>query len=338
MQVFVGSSKENLETARQVTTQLNTAGSLEAHIWSEDVFADSETYIASLENALDWADFAVLILSGDDPGQVREKQVILPRDNVIFELGLFVGRFGRDRCRFFVAGGSDTKLASDLSGVKAVEYRSGTGGSSLDFPPLKKQVNRVTQDFTAMGCRYKPGREVRVLQAEHWHFSQRLAGHWWERMCPGDDKQSALSYIKITVNEVTNTPFLKADAYHTDAHPLAGWESVVTGIQPGHSPALYYRWEGEHRDARGQKYGGGGEILFDNNSLTSATCYFYDTNYALIGQGEMTRIKNGVLCRATPEEVAGMESKDPEATKALVQRKLDELKERAEFVSPIGKE
>ncbi len=39
-------------------------------------------------------DFAVLILSGDDQVQMRQQQFDVPRDNLIFELGLFIGVFG----------------------------------------------------------------------------------------------------------------------------------------------------------------------------------------------------------------------------------------------------
>ena len=46
-------------------------------------------------NALDQFDFAVMILSPDDMTESRDQSYASPRDNVLFELGLFMGRLGR---------------------------------------------------------------------------------------------------------------------------------------------------------------------------------------------------------------------------------------------------
>src|SRR5262249_42662140 len=54
------------------------------------------------------------------------------RDNVIFELGLFIGRLGRDRNFIVVPSGqSEMHILTDLSGVTLLEYNPDHAGTNL---------------------------------------------------------------------------------------------------------------------------------------------------------------------------------------------------------------
>lgn len=169
LRVFVASSSEQIKVAKAVAEALNSP-KLEAKVWDEETFNFSAAYIESLEDELDRADFAIVILTGDDPGNIRENDVNLPRDNVIFELGLFMGRLGRERCFFFVARDSRTRIASDLSGVKQVEFDLDT--QAPDSYNLVSQVGRVAQHMLARDKRYAPSRRVRQDQDALWRFSR----------------------------------------------------------------------------------------------------------------------------------------------------------------------
>ena len=69
----------------------------EVTLWNEGFFGLGKTFIETLVNSLPRFDFAVLVLTPDDLVNSREVESLGPRDNVLFELGLFMGRLGRSR-------------------------------------------------------------------------------------------------------------------------------------------------------------------------------------------------------------------------------------------------
>lgn len=119
--VFVGSSSEGLDVAREVELQLQRDAV--TTLWKDSVFGLGYGVLESLMNALDQFDFAVMILSPDDLLESRRESYASPRDNVIFELGLFMGRLGRSRTFIVHAADSDLKLPSDLAGITVSPYR-----------------------------------------------------------------------------------------------------------------------------------------------------------------------------------------------------------------------
>ena len=85
------------------------------------------TIIEKFEDYSDVA-FAVVLCTPDDLGSLEEHQNDLKyraRQNVIFELGFFVGRLGRSRVSLMVKG--DIEIPSDFAGVLYTEL-DGTGG------------------------------------------------------------------------------------------------------------------------------------------------------------------------------------------------------------------
>jgi predicted nucleotide-binding protein with TIR-like domain len=300
MRVFIASSSEQIAVARKVSEAL-AVDELTAKVWDEETFDFSAGFIESLEEELERADFAVVVLTADDHATMREKQVDLPRDNVIFELGLFIGRLGRERCFFLIDGSSQTEVASDLSGVNPVKFYGEGAPSSPGRRTLGEQLERVRKQMLDQGVRYKPTRGVRADQGALWRFSTRIAGYWWERMRAGEDDKSAISYVKMSVDEVTNTPALRGWSYDLDGEFLAGWKTVVSGVALKQA-TIYYRWEGEHEKEHAQMYGGGGHIEFDDDELSSGSGYYYDTNFADIAEGSHTRVKHFGLYKCDKED------------------------------------
>ena len=118
--LFIGSSSEGLAFARAVRGLLTEDA--EVTVWKEGFFSLGSTYIETLVNSLPRFDFAILVFTPDDLVNSRDAEVFGPRDNVIFELGLFMGRLGRSRTFILHQADARLKMPTDLSGVTMATY------------------------------------------------------------------------------------------------------------------------------------------------------------------------------------------------------------------------
>jgi len=123
--LFIGSSKEALPIARALESALSD-GRTAIHVWDKDIFQASDTAIESLEQAIMQSDFAILVLAPDDYVESRDVRQAAPRDNVIFELGLFMGALGRQRTYILTPPRSVVKKPSDLFGINIIPYTQET--------------------------------------------------------------------------------------------------------------------------------------------------------------------------------------------------------------------
>ena len=119
--VFIGSSVEQIELA--YATQEGLEQDVEPTVWSQGVFMPSRTAMASLIDQLDESDFGIFVLAPDDITVMRDERKRTVRDNVIFELGLFAGRLGSERCFIIVPRSADDfSLPTDLLGITPATY------------------------------------------------------------------------------------------------------------------------------------------------------------------------------------------------------------------------
>jgi predicted nucleotide-binding protein len=147
--VFIGSSKEGLEVAE--TIQLNLDDQCEVTIWTQGHFALGSTTLETLVRKLDEFDYAILVLTPDDLIESRGDALLSPRDNVIFELGLFMGHLGRDRTIIVYDRTSDLKIPTDLAGVTAATFQPHTSGN-LDAA-LGAPCTRLKKHIRSLGSR-----------------------------------------------------------------------------------------------------------------------------------------------------------------------------------------
>ena len=134
--VFVISSKEGLDVARQVRQNLD-GDDIAVYLWDQGTFGVSEYPISSLEDAIERADFTIAVARADDLLVSRGAEHGVPRDNVHFEYGISVGRLGRDRSFLLVDADSEVKLASDYAGLTTLRYKG------ADVDQLKRSVAKA---------------------------------------------------------------------------------------------------------------------------------------------------------------------------------------------------
>ena len=122
IRVFIISSVEALDVARTVQNAFDH-DPFTVSIWTDGVFKIANYTLQSLEDAVDSSDFAIAIAHADDITQYKGQNWPAPRDNVIFELGLFMGRLGKERAILMEPRDHGVKLPSDLAGITTIAYR-----------------------------------------------------------------------------------------------------------------------------------------------------------------------------------------------------------------------
>lgn len=128
--VFIGSSKEHLDLARAV--QENLDPDLETKVWDQDVFRLSEYPLEALAAQLQQSDFGVFVMAPADWAVIRGTKHPVPRDNVVFELGLFAGHLGRNRTFVVIPRGpTSLHLPTDLLGLTVGDYDANRRDSNL---------------------------------------------------------------------------------------------------------------------------------------------------------------------------------------------------------------
>jgi len=127
--LFIGSSVESLDIADAVN--LNLDHQAEVTIWRNGTFELSNNTIDSLVKKAESVDFSLFIFSPDDISIIRNKQKAVVRDNVLFELGLFIGSIGKERCFILKPRDVDLHFPTDLLGVTPADYEPNRSDGDL---------------------------------------------------------------------------------------------------------------------------------------------------------------------------------------------------------------
>lgn len=146
--VFIGSSTEHLEVANAIQENLDYDGYIT--IWNQGIFNLSSTALDDLLEALDNFDFAIFVFQPDDITTIREIQYRTVRDNIIFELGLFFGRLGKERVFYITPRSIEMfHLPTDLIGITAGTYndKREDGNIQASLGPFCSQVRDRLKKF-----------------------------------------------------------------------------------------------------------------------------------------------------------------------------------------------
>lgn len=137
--LFVGSSRESLPIVDALVAGWNLPPFI-VRPWTGGIFTPSQFPIDDLAKQLAACDFAALVLGPDDQVLSRGVTSNAPRDNVLFELGLFMGAIERARTLFIIPGDVDIKIPSDILGLNPLRYVSRTGSLVDNLSPVCSDI------------------------------------------------------------------------------------------------------------------------------------------------------------------------------------------------------
>ncbi|HEX6085466.1 MAG TPA: TIR domain-containing protein [Thermoanaerobaculia bacterium] len=140
LRVFVGSSEKDRKYAAAIARILARETEVDVlEWWDHSVFPHGMTLIESLELAVAKANAAIIVAGPGDAVQKGAGELVWqPRDNVIFEYGMFVAAHGRKRVALATFHGK-AELPSDIGGVLHIQLTD--PGDCADFDKRCEELN-----------------------------------------------------------------------------------------------------------------------------------------------------------------------------------------------------
>jgi CAP12/Pycsar effector protein, TIR domain len=295
--IFLGSSLQQEKLLEALTRGLQDIADVEP--WTT-VFNPGVSALDRLVELTREVDFAVFVFAQDDwttkggrPGTgVGEAS---PRDNVVFEAGLFGGALGIRRT--FILHANGAKLPSDLLGLTTIRYDPDT------TPAAVRKINQKLRDAV--------NAEGRL---------HRVEGDWWQHSLTArtELEPSVISLLTIS-RDRSGALEVAGRSWQADGTLSARYwsEASKEHVDPA---GIFYFWHGErprHPDA--PELEGTGEIKLE--SVDRAAGY-WTTRSA--GVEVFHARTSGVYLRADPEDAAVLDGTDAAERAALIARRLEE--------------
>ncbi len=299
--IFLGSSGKQEKLLQALTRGLGDVARVEP--WTTSFNPGTSTLERLLELTRE-VDFAAFVFAQDDwttvsppaspepgPGQAS------PRDNVVFEAGLFGGVLGMRRT--FILHASGAKLPTDLLGLTCVRYAGATTAS--ETKTINQKLRKAIEN---------EGR-VRRIEGGWWHFALT------ERTAKEPD---AVSLIKIS-RDRNGALELTGRAWREDGRLSARyWSEALKEREESSGVFFYYKGE-RPLDPNAPQLEGVGDIRLE--SPDRATGYF--TTRADTDPHVNTRTA-GVWWRADPDDIGILVGRDDQKRGALIAERLTQWK------------
>lgn len=299
--IFLGSSGKQEKLLQALTRGLGEVARVEP--WTTSFNPGTSTLERLIELTRE-VDFAAFVFAHDDwtassPSASPEavSGQASPRDNVVFEAGLFGGVLGMRRT--FILHASGAKLPSDLLGLTCVRYAGELTPSEM------RGINQKIRNAIES--------EGRVA---------RIEGSWWQfSLTERSAKEpSALSLLKIA-RDRNGAVEITGRSWREDGSLSARYWSEAAKERED-SSAVFYCWRGERPlDPNAPQLDGLGEIRLE--SADRASGYFTtrsDTDPSVNAR------TSGVYWRAHPDDVSTMDGRDDRARGALIAERLTQWK------------
>ena len=299
--IFLGSSGKQQKLLQALTRGLEDVARVEP--WTTS-FNPGTTTLERLLELTHEVDFAAFVFAQDDwtthsppASPLSESGQASPRDNVVFEAGLFGGVLGMRRT--FILHASGAKLPSDLLGLTCVRYGEAT------TPAEVRVVNQKLR---------------KAIETEG--NLTRIEGLWWQFSLTERSARepSAVSLLKIS-RDRDGALELTGRSWQEDGRLSARYWSEALKERRESSGVFYY-WNGERPlDPDCPQLYGTGEIKLE--SADRATGYF--TTRADTHPPVNTRT-SGVYWRADSEDLSILDGRDDRKRGELINERMTQWK------------
>jgi len=281
--IFIGSATEGLPVANRLARILSDVA--ECRLWKHGVFGLSQGTLESLIETTRDADFAILVVTADDLATRKGKRVYVPRDNIIFEIGLFMGAIGRERTFIVCSEECMSGLPSDLAGITTAPLSGG---------PKKGLTNAalpIINTIARLGRRDEDPRSSGAMLD--------LLGRWKTTWFVG--KTGEVDYHTIK-DKIIVTRVIGEKIFATGVNPKFGNYELIGRITPGGVLTFYY--EGDAK----RHFSGGVLIIklaINSREKMSGFWYEFDANREIYG-GEVAL--NKIQVRTAKRQLARSQS------------------------------
>ena len=294
--IFLGSSGKQEKLVQALTRGLEGVAHVEP--WTTSFNPGTTTLERLLELAQE-VDFAAFAFARDDwttnstSASPTESGQASPRDNVVFEAGLFGGTLGMHRTFILHADGS--KLPSDLLGLTCVRYGEAT--SAAEMKVVNQKLRKAIES------------EGRVA---------RIEGLWWQFSLTERSirEPSAVSLLRIS-RDRDGALELAGRSWQEDGSLSARYWSEAAKERK-EAPGIFYYWNGERpRHANAPQLDGTGEIRIE--SADRAAGYFTTRSDT---DPRVNARTSGVYLRANPADMRILDEGDDRQRAELIAERL----------------
>lgn len=188
--IFIASTGTNLEVARRIQEKINDYETdtlkFNAKVWNEgDIFSPGQYTLASLILGIKEVDYAIIILTPDDEIKLDTKRFRkIPRDNILFELGLCYGLLGEGKVIALTEKTLNPKdLLSDFAGITFTPFdirdlESNAGSISAAVTKIVTAFSKIHKNSPQKNTYFKQKMIDWRLERECIKYKEISEGNW----------------------------------------------------------------------------------------------------------------------------------------------------------------
>jgi hypothetical protein len=297
--IFLGSSGKQAKLLKSIERGLDDVAEVEP--WTT-TFNPGQSTLDRLVELSQEVDFAAFVFARDDwtSTDASQSAQAAPRDNVVFEAGLFGGALGIRRT--FILHAIDSKLPTDLLGLTSVRYDPAAGPA---------EVRAINQKLR------------KAIETEG--HRGPIEGLWWQLSLTArsEFEPSAVSLLRISRDRDGGLN-VNGRGWQEDGTVSSRYWSEAAKERRDPAGVFYY-WKGERpRDPAAPQLDGTGEITLD--STDRATGYWTtrsDRDPALSAR------TSGVYLRADASDLQVLEGDNEQERAELIAQRLRDWKSAA---------